>query len=338
MIPSEEGEDIEYTKAHLEAYVPSMNLVRIEGADKDAYPIEHLTFLGTEKDTGNPVLTDNRGNGYIIELTDLIANYEQEVPEGITEQEVREILGRDNVLGQEEVKQVFEVNVPVSELPTIPYTPEQLESAKAAGMMLVLRIDKDKEGNPLTGKRIQEMFEANMVAQDKGKLLYDTDWYKDEPFFKTETPTMEWKLVTKDLIPDSKNKDYTDGTRLLRDTLKAAGNLTKEEQEAIDECTDQKLTELKTLQGTDWTEAAKQLSELKINKNHRRTFSEGLYDFILRFHAKDNRLLESTYDWTQSLSSVGSLVDFGYFDADGSYVDGWRPGSRYGDLGVSFSR
>ena len=89
--------------------------------------------------------------------------------------------------------------------------------------------------------------------------------------------------------------------------------LSDEEKE---ECTDDVLKELQDMLDKDWEknwkEVAKRLSELMINKNHRRTPAEIIYDWILQFkNKKDRGILEKNWDWSNTLSSSGGLVDLG---------------------------
>lgn len=249
-------------------------------------------------------------------------------------QEARELLGAD-FLGPEEVKKAFGLEIEETDLPELPYTSEDLEKAKERGEMLVLRVNFDHEGNPLTMERMQTLLQPSFTKEGKGQVLLNTDWYKNEPFFTQDTPKLEWKLISKDVLPTSTSKNYIDQTKVLRDALKKDNLLTPEE---LDECTDQRLEELRTLMATDWPEAAKQLSQLKINQKHRRTPVEVLYDTLLVFGSKNTRLLPNRYDWTQARSSGGGLVRVGSFGAGGVKVSGWVPEYVGERLGVVSSR
>ena len=167
-------------------------------------------------------------------------------------------------------------------------------------------------------------------------LLTDDCWYKDEKFFTREPVKTEWKLVSKEFVPGSIGKDYIEQTKVLRDYLKSNGELSKEEAA---ECSDKTLVEIAELMKADWKEAAKRLTALKINKNHRRQPVEILYDWIVRFKNRQERgILEGKYDWSSALSSDGNIVIIGYAASAGAYVNGWLPGSANDDLGVCSSR
>ena len=231
--------------------------------------------------------------------------------------EAREILGSD-FFGTEEVKQVFGVELTEEIIPEIPYSKEDLEKAKALGEMLVLRVAFDSENNPLTMKRIGVILAEKIRRDGKGKLFFDTEWYKDEQFFTMDSPKTEWKLVSKTVVPETTGKNYVDQTRSFRDYLATYGFATEEE---LKECTDAKLEEIKGVMGSDWKKAAEMLAGLKINMNHRRWPVEALYDMVLALQARDMRLQDGKYEWTPRLTSDGNLVRLGSFVSGGLYVN-----------------
>ena len=167
-------------------------------------------------------------------------------------------------------------------------------------------------------------------------MLYDTDWYKSEDFFENVYLKTEWKIVGKDFIPDSKSKNYIEQTKILRDYLFGLESLSEDEKS---ECTDELLEGLQKMLDEDydknWQEVAKKLSELLVNKNHRRIPTEILYDWILQFKNKKERgILKENYDWSNTLSSVGGLVSLGGASRGGVRVSSGGPDGRGDDLGV----
>jgi hypothetical protein len=262
--------------------------------------------------------------------------------EGFPLVEARDILGVDNVLGPEALKATWDVDMAPEDIPEIPYSREQLEGAKRMNMMLILRIDRDATGTPLTGERMNEIIEPKLQAANNGKLLYKVDWYPNEAFFKTSTPKPEWKLVTRELLPNSTNLDYADQTKLLRDTLASQPDLTVQELAAIAQADDATLDHLKTLAQADatWKQAAQKLASLSLNQNHRRTSSDVLFDHASLLQTKNIRLFNGQviYDWTSVQASGGGLVSAGGPNTGGVWVYRWGPRRRDDLLGVSFSR
>lgn len=244
--------------------------------------------------------------------------------------EAREFLGKD-FFGPEEVKETYGVDIAPEELPPLP-SRQELEKAKELGERLILRVREDNERNPITMEYMQKLLEPKFSKAGKGKILYNTDWYKDESFYTADTSKLEWKFVSKNILPGSVSKNYIEQTHLLRDYL-AENNLAAPQE--LSECTDAKLDQLQQLMGSNWQEAAKQLSELLINQNHRRIPVEALYDIVLIHSTRDEKHLENYYDWTSRLSSDGRIVSLGGAGADGANVDDWgarRLGWRCGRL------
>ncbi|GEM_PF-3147887 len=260
----------------------------------------------------------------------------------------REYLGKENVYGPVEVRTAFDIDLDPTEIPPITYSDEEFEKAKKLGMMLVLRVSKDNEGNDLTGTRLHEIAQERFTSQD-GIALLDTSEYRNETFFTKENPKLEWKLVTREALPNSTEMNYLEQTKLLRDKLKDNGWLTSAEEA---ECTNEELAELQAILNEHWQQnqqkdVALLLANLLITLNHRRTFVQAFYDTLLVFLASEghtDRLLgpiagwEALDDWTATRSSKGELVSFGRFSAVGAIVRDWAPDDKYGFRGSYLSR
>ena len=250
-----------------------------------------------------------------------------------------EKLGKENVFGPKEVEQTFGVRL--AEVPGIPFSVEELVRAEKLGQMLVLRVDKTTDGNPMSLEAMSSM----MAKRWKKESLISSaegwrDQVTDEDDFAKVAPRSGWALVSKDLLPDSTNKNYIAQTEVIIKALKDAAfkdmELPKEYAEAIAEYESQK-ERLTRMMSEDWMEAAKQLSELKINQLTRQSIQETIYDLVLYYDTYGKRLLPNKYTWSNSLSSDGGLAALGSFDAFG-VSGGWGPGLRDGNVGVSLSR
>ena len=255
--------------------------------------------------------------------------------------EAKEILGKD-CLGPKEIFKAFDIVLDLETIPDIPFSREEIERAKELNQFLVLRADKALDGEPLTMEKIHNLLKDEFEKEEKGKVFYDRDLYKDEDFFKKQTPELSWALVSKEVIPDSTSKNYLQQTEIVIDYAKnnifEDRELPKEYKEAIKEFEEQK-EELKKLIDSDWKTASEKLEGLKITQLTRQTPVEVLYDILIYFQNNDKeRLLENEYTWTNYRSSDGGLVGVGRFDSDGAVV--WRgghPGDARSLLGVSFS-
>lgn len=252
-----------------------------------------------------------------------------------------EIMGAD-FFGPEQVQSAFLGQIEISEVPSIPFSSEDLEKAKELGQMLILRVEKTKDGSALTMEKISELLEGKL--KDDTEVLYG-DWYKEEGFYKTETPEMSWALVSKDVVPDSTSKNYLAQTERLVEYLKNEifkdKEIPPEYAEAIEEFENEKAAIAAIVESSvesEWKEAARRLEALKINQLTRQTPVESLYDSMVYFQQAGERLLPDKYSWTNRRDSDGGLVYVGDFRSDGVDVLRVGSGGLGSSLGVSFSR
>lgn len=232
-----------------------------------------------------------------------------------------EKLGRKNVFGPQEVEKTFGVRL--AEVPDVPFSIEELERAEKLGQMLVLRVDKTPDGKPMSMEAMNEILVKKWKKEGKGEIFNLADGWKNwigEEFFTKEHPRLGWALVSKDVLPESLSKNYLEQTEVIIKTLKEKAfkdlELPEEYTEAIAEF-ESKKKRLAELMDSDWEEAAKQLSSLKITQLTRQNIPEAVYD-VAMYHDKNNeRLLTDKYAWLSSLYPDGNLVYLGYFGAGG---------------------
>ncbi|MFA4954031.1 MAG: hypothetical protein WC641_01840 [Patescibacteria group bacterium] len=239
--------------------------------------------------------------------------------------EAIEILGRENVHGIEDVEAMLGQGfVDISKVPPIPYTTEDLEKSKEikekTGIeeMLILFV-ADKDGTPLTGERMHELIQAEYDKLDLGKFLFNTDWYKNGDFFKKLGLSYEWKLITKQTIPDSKGKRH--------------------HHEPGDIFTRQHTQEYAI------EEYAKKL-DIPRDRLHRPEPFQMLYAIALHLittehlngKGKGERILKNEWHWSDVRSSGGLFVFVGSADPVGAIVSRNSRDRRDGDFGVCLSR
>jgi MoxR-like ATPase len=248
------------------------------------------------------------------------------------------ILG-ENFFGPEAIKKTF--GFEVKKVPEIPFSQEEIERAKELGQQLVLYVDNTPDGKPLSIMGINGILESK--TSEGSKLLYDTDWYKDEAF-ANEAPTVGWKLTSKEIIPNSTSKNYLEQTVVLIEYLRkevfrgvTLKDIPKEYLDAVEEFEDKKTT-IEGLISSDWKKAAEELANLKITGLTRETPTEIMYRLALTEKTTKSRPLESTYSWSALRESDGGLVNLGLFDSGGTYVSRGDPDITDSSLGVCFSR
>ena len=243
--------------------------------------------------------------------------------------------------GSDEIKQVFGIELDLANVPPIPFSEEELLRAHALGQSPFLFVDKTKNGKPLTMMAMRDQFKNKL---GDGKLLFNTDWYEKknkEAFFLSETPTFGWKLVSREVIPDSLGKDYLGQTQILadyvRDRVYKGVEMPPLYQKAIDELAERK-EELAKIVRKDWKQGAEALVDLKINQLFRETPVEVLYRLVVYYKVNKERLLPATYAWTKKNPAIGCIVYVGRCGSRGVYVDDGGPDGSNSNLGVCFSR
>ncbi len=245
----------------------------------------------------------------------------------------REIMG-ENFYGSEEIERAFGFKVLSSEIPPIPYSKKQLRNAMRRGDMLILRVAHDNEGKQMTLKRIQELIDQHPSSAVQKSLLGHSHGYTIEKFFHTDHLIAEWRIVGSRFIKDpnrfvnmyekpSIGANYMEQTRILRSYLKSINELTDEEER---ECTDKKLYKICEQTKVAWDDPtqlvhisnlkkyAKKLANLKINRHHRRSPAEMVYDFILQKNRNPNLFFSNKRDASRTLSSLETFVCVGYLD------------------------
>jgi hypothetical protein len=215
-------------------------------------------------------------------------------------EEARAVLG-DDVLGPEEVAAAFghasKTIVPIE------FTSEQLRAARRAGEMLVLRVAHLTDNTALTLMQMVHRFPAafdQRLLRQMGYQLKD-DWGIElEPLAATETCAVEWALVRKHILDESRNLAYEEQAVALQryaETLRVPANAVR-----------------------------------------RRTAVEAVYDTILYSVTRGVRLLENTWDWCSSATIDGGYLNVGGFGDNGMQILSYSTAVRHGALGVCPTR
>lgn len=328
---SPEGERVEY---RIEPYKEGKKQLTPGQVMKGKADGGLIQYRGLAKKTGDPIFVP-----YKAEVKK--ETKRKETGLGVSLEKAAELMGSD-YFGPDAVEKAFEIKLGAREIPRIPFSSEDLERAKELGQMLVLRVSKASDGSALSMVKLNGLVKDKLKKTKKGKALSDeAGWKKDEQFYTTEAPETRWALVSKEIIPDSTSKNYLEQTEALASYLKdnvfRGMSLPREYADAIAEYEAAK-GDIGRIIDSDWEEAAKRLSELKLNKMSRQMPVEAFYDVLVRILNTGERSLEKTYTWTNRRYSDGRLVYVGYADADGTYVYAYGPGIADDYLGVSFSR
>jgi hypothetical protein len=179
----------------------------------------------------------------------------------------------------------------------VPFSKAQLESGLKRGDLLVYRSETDGS-EPLTLLRMIERFPEAVQPQllkGVGYQLKDEWTVAGEPFASSATCRSGWRLVNVSPVPATCNLNYEQQEIALRRYAESLG-----------------------LQGG--------LS--------RRSAIEIVYDTVLLKRAHGTRLLEHTWDWSETATQDGGFVTVGEFAADGLRVVGYSRAVRFGTLGI----
>ena len=91
------------------------------------------------------------------------------------------------MFGPADVEKTWGVKV---EAPPIPFSKEDLERAKELGQMLMLRIDKTKDGKPLSMEAMHEILQERFTREGKGGVFGSAEGWKNllPDYFISEAP------------------------------------------------------------------------------------------------------------------------------------------------------
>jgi hypothetical protein len=264
-------------------------------------------------------------------------------------QEALELLGEDHIFGPEQVRTAF--GIEFENIPAIPFSREMLEACRNKNIDLILYADKLPDGSPLTGNNLIQSLN-NTKTTDGKPFIYNNslEWLtaKDanglfkESCFMAEVPELRWKLVSREVLDNSKNLNYLEQTQVLIENVQSlytgAGTpMSANVRQAIEEF-DRTKPELERLISSDWQQAADMLEALEINQLFRETLVEAIFRAAIIDRTQKKLPLGNTYSWTKSRSSGRGLVGFGYVGhAGGASAFRWDPGSRRGGVGCVLS-
>lgn len=261
----------------------------------------------------------------------------------INADQAREILGLDLFLGADVLEKTRGIKLPKEVLDQIPLnlTEQDALECKRLNHRVSLHSDKLADGQPLTMLSLNDDVKQ---TNKKGKLLHNTDWYKQESF-AASAGTLEYRETSSDVVQDTLGQDYLDSTdsliRYLKTERYKGHPLPTEYEDAIKEY-EEKRSDLAQMNKNwdkphasgqkNWYVAAEIFANLQITQLTRPTPNSIVQDIAMK------PMLQSTYTWTSARDSDGFLVRVGSADYDGARVEGLLPNYQFGSLGSSFSR
>ncbi|HYD50669.1 MAG TPA: hypothetical protein VEB21_20095 [Terriglobales bacterium] len=186
--------------------------------------------------------------------------------------------------------------------PSLPFRQDELVAAARAGEVLIYRTASGG-GEPVTIRsliqRFPQAFDAKLL-QASGYQLKNEWGIELEPLAASDSPAEGWALFQPQVLPTSVNRSYPEQDAALR---------------SYEECL-----------------------SLRPGTVRRRTAIEAVYDTVMCFVVRNQRLLESTWDWTSTMTVDRGLLHIGGFGSRGMQILGFSPGIRHGGLGVCPTR
>ena len=179
----------------------------------------------------------------------------------------------------------------------VPFSRAVLEQARSRGDVLIFRTESDGPA-PLTLTRLIERFPETLQSglhKGVGYQLKDEWTVLQEPFAASATCTPGWRLVHGSPVPSTCNLNY-------------------EQQDDV-------LRRYDPEQNGSGTYA-------------RRSAVEAAYDTILLNRAHGTRLLQKSFDWSDTPTQDGGFVTIGQFEDDGLRIVGYSRAVRFGTLGI----
>ena len=290
-------------------------------------------------------------------LESIISGLEEMFPWQTSIEEAKEIMGK-NFLGPEEAKSALGIEFK-GEIPQIEFPREILEKLKDTHR-LIFYFDTfsfgQEDGIAMTGKKLFEMLYEILKGKKKdGAKIIDRDidgpWFNDEKFFTEETPKVGWKLVSKDIIPKSTDKNYLEQIDCVAETVRGLYNdvlrIPDDVGQALKEWDDLKndtakysklQTDIVSSDETKWKTVGDTFESLIITKMFRESFVEWFYWMVLNERINDGNIINNAELWTKSRTSIGSFVCVSRYTSGGPvHVNGYLPNEQWHNSGCVFS-
>lgn len=238
----------------------------------------------------------------------------------------KRIMGSD-YFGPEAVEEAFGFKMDDKDIPAIPFNKWELKKAKELGQFLILRgygIRRDISSvfkNVFFHFNIKNMIDIFQNRfKDEGNIGRDTPnsiGHNERNFYCCHN---KWALVSKEIMPDSSNKDYLDQTaaiiKYLKEEVFKGKELPQQYQEAVDDFKKQEASIRKLIEDKDYLSARYGIDDLAINELARQDPAEFVYDFLVFFAHTGKKMAVSKSAWTAGCASFNFVIAGGRKDED----------------------
>lgn len=246
--------------------------------------------------------------------------------ENVTLERAYEIMGRD-CMGPKEVGKALDFELSADKIPTVPFTSLELKQAKDLGEILILQWPQDGFGNNFTLGRLEAETRFDFQQKGGGKIFRDKRRLSRHEFFHEEDLLNKgWRLVPKQVVPGSLDKNYLQQELAIIDYIKKTiikprqyfgNNFLESILITAEKDLQSKKRELLRVDALGDKKAAEFLSRLLVSQYFRPTITEVIYQYIVYFMNTGERLWQGVNFHTKSITREGDFFRVGDPTADG---------------------
>lgn len=229
----------------------------------------------------------------------------------------KEIMGPEQFFGRDEINKVFGFEPGILEIPLMSFTDQELINAKKLGMKLILRIDKDRDNNPMNISRMVKL--EKMTHRYSGVSLGGGININGENVLIDESPRLCWALVDTGLefvLRENYAGNLFDAAIYVKENLIIEDReLMDDIYQSIDEVRSKwsainQLIKKNNLKDNEIGSAM--INELKFVKTFIPSLSEIFYDCCLINSLNKEKVLSDKAIWTNRMSDRQSFIIFGH--------------------------
>jgi hypothetical protein len=247
------------------------------------------------------------------------------------------------VYGPDEVERALGIKIDRRRIPDIPFNDLEMVGAQRHFHFLTLRVDKTKDGTPLTMQNLGKMHNGVTVR----RLFRSTDEYNEQPFFTKSAPTFGWVLAPSRII-SAGERHFVEQTAALAtyleevvyDSAKTGIAMPSRVKDMIQRFRSMAGSIVQTLNSNtqrDKNALVMKVHSLDINKSFRPTPVELTYDMLVARNANRKLLFKNSLVWTNELIGKNRIVALGRSNfATGITVELLQALNIERDSGVAF--
>jgi phenylalanyl-tRNA synthetase alpha subunit len=174
----------------------------------------------------------------------------------------------------------------------------------------------------------------NAEDESKIELLSDTGWYRDDPFYKEETPVLGWALVSRDVLKHSNKKFYMQQIQEIIQHLRSEVFAERRLPSQFEEALAQFDTLSQTMKHSKKDMKPEYMIDMQVTQYTRPSAVEMLYDMmtLLKTGGEEAVIRDDRTFWTRTLDKNGSIVELSSYHSTGIDISSWKCDHKSKDL------